>query len=154
MTSPRWSRLIRRGRDTGSAGSPAVEVLIVAPVIILIALLCIAGGRYVLGSGKIDQAAGAAARAASLAATADAASSAAHAEAEAALVNAGITCENLTVQVDSAAFALPPGTPGSVTVTLSCTTSLGDLSIPGLPGSRTVTATAASPIDTHQEGRT
>lgn len=151
--SRRWRGLRARGREHGSGGGAALEVLIVAPVFILILLLCIAGGRYVLGSGKVDQAAAAAARAASLTPTAQEAQAAARTQANQSLSDAGITCQDLDVSVDTTGFDLPPGTPGSVKVTVTCTVALGDLSIPGVPGSHTVHATAASPIDIRQEGR-
>lgn len=124
-----------------------------APAVLLIVLLIIAAGRYVVGTGKVDQAAGAAARAASLTGSAVDAEAAARQQATQSLTDAGITCQNTTVTVDTSGFAQPPGTPASVQVTVACTTSFADLSIPGLPGQRTVTASAASPIDTKQEGR-
>lgn len=147
----RLRALLNRNRDRGSGGGGAIEILIIAPVFILLLLLCIAGGRYVLGSGKIDQAAASAARAASITSTASDADNAAHTKAQAALTDSGITCQNLTVTVDTTAYSLPIGTPGSVIVTLTCTVNMGDLSIPGVPGSRTITSRAASPIAPSRE---
>lgn len=146
-------RLLRRGRESGSGSGASLELLMIAPAFILIVLLVIGGGRYVMGSGKVDQAAGAAARAASLSTSADGATAAATTQAAQSLHDAGITCQKMNVSVDAAGFNQPAGTPASVTVTVSCTVDLSDLSIPGVPGQRTVTATAASPIDVRQEGR-
>ena len=46
-------------------GGESLELVIIAPLILALFMVIVAVGRYELGSGKIDQAAGAAARAAS-----------------------------------------------------------------------------------------
>lgn len=146
-------RFLRRGKESGSGAGASLELLMIAPAFILIVLLIIGAGRYVMGSGKVDQAAGAAARAASLSVSVDGATAAATTQASQSLHDAGITCQHMNVVVDATGFNQPAGTPASVIVTVSCTVELSDLSIPGVPGQRTVTATAASPIDIRQEGR-
>ena len=151
MTARRRLRL-DRDAERGSAGGTALEAVLLAPAVLLVMLLLIAGGRYVVGDSKVSSAAEAAARAASQQHTAAAADAAARKQAAAALSGAGLACQNPdVVSVDTAGFSAPPGTPVTVSVTLSCTVSLADLTLPGAPGHRTVTARAASPIDIHQE---
>ncbi|MER6875609.1 pilus assembly protein, partial [Amycolatopsis sp. NPDC000673] len=67
----------------------------------------------------------------------------AQATASAALASAGITCQSLTVSTDTQ--GLKPGS--TVTVTVSCSVGLGDLTSLGVPGSRTFESSFSSPVD-------
>lgn len=60
----------------------------------------------------------------------------------------GLSCRRLQVRQDTSQFALPPGTPATVEVTVTCEVSFTDIAFAGLPSSRTVTASFVSPIDT------
>ena len=127
-------------------------MVIIAPLILVLFMVIVAVGRYELGSGKIDQAAGAAARAASQQVSAVQAEPAAAAAAQSSLASAGVTCQNLAVSVDTAGFTAAAGNTADVTVTVSCTVSWSDLTIPGWPGDKDIQASAASPLDTRRIG--
>ena len=133
-------------------GGESLELVILAPLILALFMVIVAAGRYELGSGKIDQAAGAAARAASQQVSAVQAQPAAIAAAETSLASAGITCQDIAVSVDSAGFTAAAGSTADVTVTVSCTVSWSDLTIPGWPGTKNIQASAASPLDTRRIG--
>ncbi len=136
--------------DRGSA-APALELIIITPMIVLLVLVGVATGRAATGQSKVDQAAAAAARAASTTHTVADATNLARLVSQQDLADRGIDCTELAVDVDAASMTIPPGLPAHVTVTVECTVSYAGLGIPGWPGSRHVTATAVSPLDPHRE---
>lgn len=129
-----------RGGGRADRGSAPIEVVLATPVLILLLMLAVVGGRATSVQIEVDAAAGAAARAASLQRT----ETAAIAEAErAALTSLSERCGDAQVDIDA---DLAPG--GRVTVTLTCS-----IDTAGLPfGVSTVTATAYSPVDTWRAG--
>jgi Flp pilus assembly protein TadG len=135
-----WGRRHRRG----DAGSAAVELTLLAPLLILLLLFVVACGRLVQTRLRLDDAAHAAARSASLARDAAAAVRTANTTARAALSPTGATCSAVTVTTDTSHFI--PG--GQVRVTVTCRTDLADLSGLRLPGSTTQTVSFTSAIDT------
>jgi Flp pilus assembly protein TadG len=122
----------RRRLDEGSA---AVELVLMAPILIVLTLLIVAAGQIVQGRIDTDGAAHAAARAASLEHTMAAAQAAAETAATASM---GDQCGSATVGL---AGDLEPG--GTVTATLSCTISVDS----PVWSSYEVTSTASSPVD-------
>jgi len=138
-------------RFTEERGSMTLEMVIVAPALLLILAVVIFAGRVVLAGQSVEQAAADAARTASLARTAPAAQAAADTAARNSLARQGLRCSSTTVNVDTAGFSIPPGTPATITATITCIVDTADLSAPGIPGSRTVTAHAASPLDIYRE---
>lgn len=124
-----------------------VELVILAPVMLLVLGLAIFAGRVVTAGQSVEQAASAAARTASIARTAGTAQSTAEATARDTLTQQGMNCTSSTVTVDVSGFAQPVGTTATVTATVSCVVNTSSLA-PGIPGSRTVTATSVSPLDT------
>ncbi len=140
------TRLVRL-RDQGSVG---VEVVILAPVLLLFVLGVVFAGRYALAQQAVQAAAAEGARAASIARSADAASGAATGAASASLSNQDVRCASSTVTVDVAAFALRPGIPGEVSATVVCVVDMSDLSFPGIPGDRTLESTMSSPLDSYR----
>jgi len=53
--------------------------------------------------------------------------------------------------VDTAGFAVPVGTPATVSATVVCQVWLADLTpIPAMPGQVTIEATMQSPLDTYR----
>lgn len=151
MTHPRWFNVFR-GRERGSTGgADGLELVLLAPILLVLLVLIIGAGRLSVGAGKGDQAAAVAARAASLEHSADAAQASAAAVAASTLADSGLTCQNMNVSIDTSAFSAPAGTPASVTVDVTCSVALSDLAIPGLPGTYNVSGHAASPLDIHQE---
>ena len=123
-----------------------VELVLLAPL--LFAFLC-----FVVGLGRLDEAHGKlvgaasdAARAASDARSPADAITAATRTAQADLAGSGLSCRHTDVHVNTGRFA--PG--GVVSVTVSCTTDLADVTISGLPGAKTLSAAANAPLDRYR----
>ena len=127
-------------------GSAAAELVLVTPLLILFLLFAVAAGRLVQGKLDVDSAAQQAARAASLARTPQAASAQAQQVAQAALAGQSVSCDPAVITPDLGDFV--PG--GEVTVTVTCTVRLSDLSLLHIPGSETITSTFTSPVDTYR----
>ncbi len=132
-------------------GSNAAEIVIIAPVIAMLILVLVAGGRTALADNATQSAAYAAARAASLSRDAVTATANADDAARRAMNNAGIACTTLTVNVDASGLNTAIGTTGSVSAAVSCDVNLSDITLPGIPGNRTMSSTAASPVDAYRE---
>jgi Flp pilus assembly protein TadG len=133
--------------DTGSA---TLELAILAPAILALLSLVIAAGRIEVAGSSVEQAASAAARDASLARTGTAARAVAAQTARDSLQSQGVTCSALKVSVDTSGFAVAPGLPAQVRVSIACTVPLSDLAVPGMPGTRTMRAQMASPLDRYR----
>lgn len=133
------------GSDTGSV---SLEVVILAPVLMLFVLMVVFGGRWAIAQQAVASAASEAARAASIARSAGEASGTASAAASASLANQNLRCATQSVSVDTSGFAVPEGTPATVSATVTCVVDMSDLAAPGVPGSRTLTSTMNSPLDT------
>lgn len=144
------SARLRTLLERSERGSMTIEIIAWAPVLALIIGLMILGGRMTLANGSVDQAANAAARAASLARTAEEAQASAQSAAETTLTNAELPCISTAVEVDTADLALPVGTTGTVSVTITCEVYLADLGMPGVPGVYTMTGTGESVLDTYR----
>jgi Flp pilus assembly protein TadG len=136
----------RRHADSGNA---ALELVILAPVLLFLLGLVIAAGRVSTAQGAVDAAARDAARQASIARDYASAEAAAVASAGAVIRGENLGCTP-AVRPDLQGFSTPPGQPASVTVTVSCAVPLSGLLVPGLPGSKTLTATFSSPIDPYR----
>jgi len=135
------------GDSAGDEGFSTVELVLLAPVLVLVLLLVVGVGRVEQARLQVTGAARDAARAASLTRTPASAHIQAQASADVALAGQSVTCVGgPTVSVDVAQFT--PG--GQVSVTIACQTRLGDLGFPGLPGTKTLTDTAASPIERYR----
>ncbi len=133
-------------RVRGDRGSVAVEVAVVAPAFVFLMLLVTFAGRVAEADANMTSAASEAARAASLRQHPTDATTDAETVAAANLSAAGIECVDLIVDVDTSDFA--PG--GTVTVELSCTASMADVTLLGVPGTRTFTSTATEVIDRYR----
>jgi hypothetical protein len=120
---------------------------LVWPVAAIMAVLLV--GVWQLSVARLDvhTAAAAAARAASLADSSAAAIAAAGQTAHEALADAGFTCNDLTIDVDTSQFTHG----GSVAVQVSCQVTTGDLIGLGAPGSVTTSATARAPVEEHRQ---
>lgn len=132
------------GADDRDRGAIAVELVLVAPVLIALLLLVVGLGRVAHARGEVDGAAADAARTASLALTPTDAHRAGEAAARSYL-DAG-DCQSLDVDVDTAQFR--PG--GEVVARVRCVASLAGLGLAGFPGNRTFTATARAPIEIYR----
>lgn len=148
MTGTRVRRLLaglRRPRR-GETGSAALELVIAAPVFLLVVLLVVGLGRMAYARQKVDTIANAAGRAASLERNTSLSAGAGKSEARRSLEEAGVSCGRLSVWVNTAAYR--PG--GSISVTVSCTANLRDVAFSGLPGTHTFTSSAVVPIETYR----
>lgn len=128
------------GADGGERGSMSVEMIVLVPVLLLIVLIAVAGGRLVSAEGMVQAAARDAARAASIERSAGEADAAAR-RSLAAADTANAQCSG---GVDVGGF----GRGGTVTATVSCRVELSDLGLVFLPGATTVTASSTAPVDT------
>ena len=166
MIGRRWRR-IRGGAEYGGAaaggadhdrtdgGSAALELVVLAPVLLVLLALIIAAGRTSIVQSSVDAAARDAARQASLALSPAAAQQAGLASARQALRDDGLDCVSEQVTVDTgvpgdSGFGLSPGTPADVSATVWCKVPLSDLFLPGLPGVHKMTATFSSPLDVYR----
>lgn len=140
-------------RGKGERGNASVQLVIVVPAVIMLMGLAIAGGRIWMAESAVQQSAGAAARAASLDRSSGAAAASARQVVAANLASSSLECVDSSVGVDTSAFATPVGTPGTVTVRVSCTVTFADLLLPGAPGHRNIEADGAAPLDTYRSRR-
>ncbi|MGB3441132.1 MAG: TadE/TadG family type IV pilus assembly protein [Actinophytocola sp.] len=141
LTPSACTRIRALHRD--ERGSAAAEVTLLTPLLILLLLFVVFCGRLADTKLRINDVAHQAARAATLARTPSQATANAQTTASAALASAGITCQSLSVSTDTQ--GLKPGS--TVTVTVSCSVGLGDLTALGVPGSRTFESSFSSPVD-------
>ncbi len=132
--------------DTADAGSATVELILVTPLLLVLALLAVGLGRATDARIRVEDAAHHAARAASLTHTAAQAERAARQAAASALADSGARCAKHTVLLRHEGLVA-----GSVvTATVSCRAELRDLAGTGLPGALELTATSRSPVDTYR----
>jgi TadE-like protein len=130
-------------------GNAALELVILAPVLLGLLGLIIAAGRTTIAQSAVAAAARDAARQASISLTPEAAKAAAQASARASLRSDGLDCVPI-VATDVSEFGTVPGRPAIVTAAVSCTVPLADLALPGLPGSVRLQATFTSPLDIYR----
>jgi Flp pilus assembly protein TadG len=138
----RWIR--RWAAPRGERGSAALEMVVLAPVLIVILLFVVGLGRMAHADQQVQAGAADAARAASLERNTGASDAAARQAARDSLGQAGVSCTNLDVSVNLGSYE--PG--GQVSVTLKCTADLSSVAMAGFPGSKVFTATSTVPIET------
>ena len=134
-------RVIRRAGSGGAErGSMSVEMVVLAPVLLMVVLIAVAGGRYVSAEGMTQAAARDAARAASM----ERSAATARAAADDALDAAQTASGDCSATTSTASF----GRGGSVDVEVRCRVGLSDLGLVFLPGATTISARATAPVDT------
>ena len=129
-------------RACGEGGGATVELVVLAPLVVLLVGFVLFAGRLGLASADVRQAAASAARAASLTDTPAAAAAVAHRQVAENLAADGRSCADPSVTVDAQVTA-----GGRVTVSVVCPLPLGDLAPVGLPGTKVVEARAVEPVD-------
>jgi hypothetical protein len=139
----------RREPQRADAGSAALELVVLAPVLLGLLGLVIAAGRTSVAQASVDAAARDAARQASIALNPYTAQLTGQSSARAALRLDGLDCVPV-ISIDTSGFAVPPGQPASVSATVTCTVPLSSLYLPGLPGAHTMTFTFRSPLDLYR----
>ena len=110
QTRARREHEMRSGGPGRERGNAALELVVLAPVILFFLGLLIAAGRTSIAQGSVDAAARDAARQASISRSPAAAQSAALASARTALGQDALNCAPL-VTVNVAGFAVPVGRP-------------------------------------------
>ena len=142
----RGERSARRSRST-SWGAVAIELVLVAPAVVFLLLLGVAGGRLSGAQAIVDDAAVSGARAASLAPGPAEAPGAAQAIVTTALQQSGADCVNFNAQTDVTVDTtnFQPG--GTVKVTVTCDFANSDL---GLPINNQVAESSVAPIDPYR----
>lgn len=125
-------------------GIAVLELVLLVPVFLLMVYVVVGLGRLGLARENIDAAASDAARAGSIARSAEEAQAAAMTAATAALGSHDITCADLAVAVDTAAFR--PG--GWVRVQVSCRVAMADLVGMWTPGTKTMSGRGQAVVDT------
>ena len=110
----------------------SVEMVVLAPILLMVVLVAVAGGRYVSAEGMTQAAARDAARAASMERSAPAAQAAA----------------NETLASAQTASTADFARGGSVTARVTCRVELSDLGLVFLPGATSISAQATAPVDT------
>lgn len=131
------------GRARDQRGDAAVELTLLAPVLLVILLFVVGLGRMAHANQQVESVAADAARAASLERNTAASTSVAQQAAARSLDHAGLSCTNMDVDVDVSQYK--PG--GTVEVTVTCTASMGDVAMAGFPGTRKFKATSVVPIE-------
>jgi Flp pilus assembly protein TadG len=144
----RWQWWADHPEDGGAPSTQAAQLF---PVLMLVLVAVIAGGRVSNAHDAADQAARAAARIASIQRDPTVAQAASTTAATTELSAQGLRCGAVTVNVDTTGLTTPLGQPSTVTATVSCQVSLSELAFPGIPGDRTLTASFTSPVDPNRE---
>jgi len=130
----------------GQGGSMTAELVILAPLVVLFALMAVGLGRIEQARQELSDAAHAGAEAASLVPTAAQASQAATDATSPAVAGQPHVCAHPGVSTDISSFQRG----GAVRVTVVCHVELSDLLVPGLPGSITLSSTQGEPVDPYR----
>jgi hypothetical protein len=136
--------------DVDDRGSATLELLILAPALLLTIAAAAIGMRIAIAGGAVEAASYDAARAASISRDDDTGYTNALTSAQTTLSQQGLHCSRLTVTVDTSGFAVPVGQPANVIATVTCVVNLADITAAGMPGSKTMTSTTVSPIDRYR----
>lgn len=141
--------MLRRLRS--DRGNAALELVLLAPVILMMIGLVVAAGRVSTARNAVSAAAREAARQASVATSQASAQQAAISGATSALAADGINCQPIVALLNlSQAFNTPIGVPVDIRVRVTCDVQLSDLLVPGVPGSLTLNAVFTSPLDPYR----
>jgi Flp pilus assembly protein TadG len=123
-----------------------VELVVLAPVVFLVALVVLALGRVTESHQLVIEASRAGAEAAAVQPNTASAQAGAAESAVVGVFDRAHACAHPSVSTDTSHFY--PG--GFVRVTVTCQVDLFDLSAPGLPDSLTVESSATAPIDPYR----
>lgn len=137
---------MNRSRLRGDIGSVSTEMVIVAPIAIMLLCFVTLVGRTSSARGTVNSAARDAARAASLERNPINATAAATQSANTALASTSTRCASVSVDADVSSYG--PG--GQVAVTVTCDIKLSDLGLLGLSGTKAVSARAVEVIDQYK----
>jgi hypothetical protein len=151
MTSAGELRRLAVRRARLQDGNAALELVLIAPVILILIGLVIAAGRVTTAQNAVNAAARDAARQASIAPTQGIAETSAIASATAALAADGLDCQPVvSLPGLNAAFNTPLGRPAELHALVTCVVQLSDLTVPGVPGKISLRARFAAPLDPYR----
>jgi len=134
----------------GERGGAAVEIVVVAPLLILMLFFVVGLGRLGTAREAVDGAARDGAREASIARDTNDAITTAQQVATDTLAEKKVSCSNPNVDVQ---FAPKPGqltAGGTVKVVVDCTVQNGDVAFPGMPGTKTMRGESTAVVDTYR----
>jgi Flp pilus assembly protein TadG len=148
--------MVLASRADREAGNAALELVILAPVLLFLVGLIIALGRISTAQNALSAAAQDAARQASLQLYPGEADAVGRSSAEMALAQDGLHCDpQVTINTDGnnslPGFQAQVGQAAAVSATVRCVVPLAQLLVPGLPGSDTISETFTSPLDSYRE---
>jgi Flp pilus assembly protein TadG len=136
-----------------SRGSAAIEMAVLMPMFVAVFTAAILAGRVGNAVSAVEMAAYDAARTASLARDAATAQTQAATTVDESLAEQGFSCVGgPTVELDPSGFSQPVGTPASVTVSVTCMVTVGDIDLIGVPDQE-VSASFVSPLDQYRTRR-
>jgi Flp pilus assembly protein TadG len=138
--------LLTKHRSRDERGDAAVELTLLAPVLLVILLFIVGLARMSHASQQVESIAADAARAASLERNTAASTTVAENAAARSLDQAGLSCKTMNVDVDVSQYR--PG--GTVSVTVTCIAAMGDVAMAGFPGQRKFKATSVVPIESYR----
>jgi len=141
-------RGVRPGGDLrrGDRGSLTVELVVLTPVLVVVALATLVFGRVSEARQQVVESSRAGAEAAAVLPTVGTAQWVAAINAVINLIGRSHTCATVTVTTDTSHFVAG----GSLTVHVACQVHLSDIGFPGMPGSTVVRATATAPLDPYR----
>jgi len=134
------------GRRRDDRGSLTVELVVLTPVLLVMALAALVFGRVSEARQQVVEASRAGAEAAAVLPTVGTAQWVGAINAVIDLIGRTHTCANVSVVTDTSRFVAG----GSVTVHVTCTVLLSDIAFPGVPGSTVVRASATAPLDPYR----
>jgi Flp pilus assembly protein TadG len=136
-----------------SRGSAAIEMAVLMPMFVALFTAAMLLGRVGNAISAVEMAAYDGARTASIARDAGTAQAQAITTVDDSLAGRGVTCVGgPDVTVDTSGFSQPVGTPASVTVSVTCMVTVGDIDLIGVPD-REVSASFVSPLDQYRTRR-
>jgi Flp pilus assembly protein TadG len=130
-------------------GTMSLEMVLLTPLFVAFIMLLAWAGRIVDARSQVDSAARDAVRAASTARSESAVKNLAQDAANASLGGVGWCSPGPSVSIDQQSGATNWQAGGQISVIVTCTVNLGDLTFIGLPGTKTITAHATAPIDNY-----
>lgn len=137
----------------GGRGSAAIEMAVLMPMFVALFTAAMLLGRVGNAISAVEMAAYDAARTASIARDAATAQTQALTTVDESLAQQGFSCVGgPDVVVDASGFSQPVGTPASVTVSVTCMVTVGDIDLIGVPD-REVSASFVSPLDQYRTRR-
>lgn len=128
---------------TDEQGAAAVELALLAPILMVALLFVVGLGRMSHARQQVESVAADAGRAASLERNPARSQAAAEEAARRSLGRAGVSCRDLTVTTNVLQFR--PG--GYVIVRVSCRSKLADVAMAGFPGEKTFSSVSRVPIE-------